>query len=67
MALMFFLKLVCFGSKICIESIKIGLKAIHRLQSRENLRLLLPFPHFMSLDWVPLDESFSKSVAGFKK
>ena len=36
------LKLDCFGSKICIESIKIGFKAIHHLQSRENLRLLLP-------------------------
>ena len=36
------LKLVCFGSKICIESIKIGFKAIHHLQRRENLRLLLP-------------------------
>ena len=26
-----FLKLVCFGSKICIDSIKIGFKAIHHL------------------------------------
>ena len=32
-ALMFF-KLDCFGSKICIESIKIGFKAIHRLPPR---------------------------------
>ena len=31
-----FLKLVCFGSKISIKSIKIGCKAINRLQSREN-------------------------------
>ena len=37
-----YLKLDCFGSKICIESIKIGFKAIHHLQSCENLRLLLP-------------------------
>ena len=37
-----FLKLDFSGSKICIESIKIGFKEIHRLQSRENLRLLLP-------------------------
>ena len=37
-----FLKLDCFGSKICIENIKIGFQAIHHLQSRENLRLLLP-------------------------
>ena len=31
-----------FGSKICIESIKICFKAIHHLQSRENVDLLLP-------------------------
>ena len=37
-----FLELDSFGSKICIESIKIGFNAIHHLQSRENLRLLLP-------------------------
>ena len=35
-------KIGLFGSKICIESIKIGFQAIHHLQSRENLRLLLP-------------------------
>ena len=29
-----FLKLVCSGSKIYIESIKIGFKAIHHLQNR---------------------------------
>ena len=29
-----FLKLVCSGSKIYIESIKKGLKAIHHLQNR---------------------------------
>ena len=37
-----FLKLDSFGSKICIESIKLGFKAIHHLQSRENLRFHLP-------------------------
>ena len=37
-----FLKLDSFGSKMCIESIKTGFKAIHHLQSRENVRLLLP-------------------------
>ena len=37
-----FLKLDPFGSKMCIESIKIGFKAIHYLQSREKLRFLLP-------------------------
>ena len=36
-------KLDFFGSKICIESIKIGFKEIHHLQSRKNLRLLLIF------------------------
>ena len=36
------LKLDSFGSKLCIESIKIGLKATHHLQSRENMRFLLP-------------------------
>ena len=37
-----FLKLDSFSSKMCIESIEIGFKAIHHLQSRENLRFLLP-------------------------
>ena len=48
-----FLKLVSFGSKICIESIKIGFKANHHLQSLSTGCLL--------------DESFSKSLAGFQK
>ena len=62
-----FLKLDCFGSKICIESIKIGFKAIHRLQSRENLRLLLPPLILRLYTGCRLDESFSKSFAGFQK
>ena len=37
-----FLKLDSFCSKMCIENIKKGFKAIHHLQSRENLRFLLP-------------------------
>ena len=62
-----FLKLDCFGSKICIEIIKIGFKAIHYLQSRENLRLLLP-PLILRLKTgCRLDDSFSKSFAGFQK
>ena len=62
-----FFKLVCFGSKICIESIKIGFKAIHHLQSRENLRLLLP-PLILRLKTgCRLDEIFSKSLAGLQK
>ena len=35
-----FLKLVWFGSKICIVSIEIRFHAIHHLQSHENLRFL---------------------------
>ena len=31
-----FLKLDCFGSKICIESIEIGFKATHHLQKVSN-------------------------------
>ena len=62
-----FLKLDCFGSKIRIESIKIGFKAIHHLQSRENLRLLLP-PLILRLQTgCRLDESFIKSFACFQK
>ena len=57
-----FLKLVCFGSKIYIESIRIGFKAIHHFKSRKNLAPSTPTPHFTSLD-----ESFSKSLAGFQK
>ena len=62
-----FLKLVCFGSKICIESIKIGFKAIHHLKSRENLRLLLPPLILRLYTGCRLDESFSKPLAGFQK
>ena len=36
------LKFVCLGSIICIVSIKTRFKAIHHLQSLENLRFLLP-------------------------
>ena len=62
-----FLKLDCFGSKICIESIKIGFKAIHHLQSRENLRLLLPPLTLRLKTGCRSDDSFSKSFAGFQK
>ena len=62
-----FLKLVSFGSKICIESIKIGFKANHHLQSRENMRLLLPTLILRLSTGCLLDESLSKSLAGFQK
>ena len=57
----------CFGRKIGIESIKIGFEAIHHLQSRENLRLLLPPLILRLLTGCRLDDSFSKSFAGFQK
>ena len=64
---MMFLKLDCFGSKICIERIKIDFKAIHHLESHENLRLLLP-PLILRLrTGCRLDDNFSKSFAGFQK
>ena len=62
-----FLKVDCFGSKISIESTKIGFKAIHHLQSHENLRLLLPPLILRFKTGCRLDESFSKSFAGFQK
>ena len=37
-----FLKLVLFGSKMCIAGNKIRFKAIHHLQYRENVHFLLP-------------------------
>ena len=49
------------------ESIKIGFKAIHHLQSRENLRLLLPPLVLRLYTGHRLHDSFSKSFAGFQK
>ena len=57
------LKLVWSGSKIYIESIKIGFKAIHHLQNRENLRFLLPPLILRLMTGCRLDESFSKSFS----
>ena len=57
----------CFGRKIGIESNKIGFEAIHHLQSRENWRLLLPPLILRLLTGCRLDDSFSKSFAGFQK
>ena len=62
-----FLKLVYFGSKICIVSINICFKAIHHLQSCENL-CLLHLPLSLRLyTGCRLEETFRKSVAGFQK
>ena len=61
------LKFFCLGSKICIVSIKIRFKAIHHLQSLENLRFLLP-PLILHLyTGCRLDQNFSKSIIGFQK
>ena len=62
-----FLKLVYFGSIIYIVSIKICFKAIHHLQSRENLCLLYPPLSLRLYTGCRLDEMRSKSVADFQK
>ena len=46
---------------------KICFKAIHHLQSRENLCLLHPPLILRLYTGCRLDETFSKSVAGFQK
>ena len=61
-----FLKLICFGRKICIVIIEMRFKAIHNLQRRENLRLLLP-PLFLHLfAGCRFEEPFSKPLADFQ-
>ena len=61
------LKFVCLGSIICIASMKIRFKAIHHLQSLENVRFLIP-PLILRLYTVcRLNKNFSKSIIGFKK
>ena len=61
------LKFVCLGSMICIVSIKIRFKAIHHLQSLENLRFLLPPLILRLYTGFCLDQDFSKSIVGFQK
>ena len=60
------LKLVCLGSIICIVSIKISFKAIHHLQSLENLRFLLPPLILRLYTGCRFDQNFSKSIIGFQ-
>ena len=62
-----FLKLVYFGSQICIVSIKLCSKEIHHLQSRENLCLLHPPVVLRLYTGCRLGETFSKSIVGFQK
>ena len=59
------LKIVCLGSVICIDSIKIRFKAIRHLQSLENLRFILPT---LILRFIlgRLDQNCSKSIIGFQ-
>ena len=52
------------GSIICIVSIKIRFKAIHHLQSLENLHFLLPPLIYTG---CRLDQNFRKSVIDFQK
>ena len=61
------LKFICLGSIICIVSIKICFKAIHHLQSLENLRFLLPPLNLRLYTGCRLDQNLSKSIIGFKK
>ena len=58
---------VCLGSIICIVSIKMRLKAIHHLQSLENLRFLLPTLILRLYSGCGLDQNFIKSIIGFQK
>ena len=61
------LKFVCLGSIICIVSIKISFKAVHHLQSLENLRFLPPPLILRLYTGCRLDQNFSKSIIGFQK
>ena len=58
------LKFVCLGSIVCIVSIKMRFKAIHHLQSLENL---LPSLILRLITGCRLDQNFSKSIIGFQK
>ena len=61
------LKFVCLGSIKCIVSIKICFKAIHHLQSLENLSFLLPPLIIRLYTGCCLDQTFSKSIIDFQK
>ena len=61
------LKFFCLGSMICIVSIQIRFKAIHHLQSLENLRFLLPPLILRLYTGCRLNKNFSKSIIGFQK
>ena len=60
-------KIVCLGSIIYIVSIKIRFKAIHHLQSLENLRSLLPPLILRLYTGCRLYQNFRKSIIDFQK
>ena len=53
-----FLKMVCFGSKIYIESIKNGFQSNSSFTKPLKLVPSTPTPNFTSLDWVPFTQEF---------
>ena len=55
------------GSIICVVGIKIRFKAIHHLQSLENLRFLLPLLILRLYIGCHLDQNFNKSLKGSQK
>ena len=61
------LKLVCLSCVICIVSVKIRFNAIHRLQSLENLRFLLPPLILRLYTGCRLDQNLSESTIGFQR
>ena len=61
------LKFACLGSIICIVSIKIRFKAVHHLQSLDNLRFLLPPLILRLYTGCRLDQNCNKSIIGFQK
>ena len=61
------LKFICLGRILCIVSIKVRFKAIHHLQSLENLRFLLQLLILRLYTGYRLDQNFSKSIIGYQK
>ena len=60
-------KLVWFGKKMCVVTYKICFKAIHHLQSHENLQFLLP-PFILRLyTRHRLDRTLVNALLVFKK
>ena len=60
-------KIVWLGSKICVVSIKKRFKAIHRLQSHENVCFLLPPLILRLYTGCRLDKTLSKWLLVLQK